>query len=201
MGELLGQIAGFLIILAIIYYPFIKPLTLLKKGDIVIRKPLNENAIGKLKIFSISITLYHLLLSLFVFIFSIIRTINLSNVLGEEYITGYTFLGIGILGTILGCFVATLAYLVTGKDTKENLLKLGFIIPVHCIIGIASSFMLGGYLFFNENQKIFGLLIFSMIVVEIIYIIRVGIFKKQTGLIWETPKKISENLKDNSENK
>lgn len=47
----MGQALAFLLLFAIIYFPFIKPLTLLKQGNILIRRTLNENEIAKQKIF------------------------------------------------------------------------------------------------------------------------------------------------------
>lgn len=60
----MGQLFGFLIIAALIYYPFIKPLTLLEKGDKIIQRVPNERKLAKQKITSIIITIYHLALSL-----------------------------------------------------------------------------------------------------------------------------------------
>lgn len=176
----MGQILGFLIIFAIIYFPFIKPLTVLSKGDIVIRTPLDETKLSKQKLFSIVITAYHFLLSLFTLILGIVKTSKLS--------TGYDFLVIGILGVVTTCFGVALFYLINKKDNTENLLKLGFILPIHCMIGIVCSFLLGGHLYFNLGQKILGVFIFGMLLAEVFYIIHVYRFQKKSGIIWEKPK-------------
>ena len=191
----MGQILGFLVIFAIIYFPFIKPLTVLNRGDIVLRRSPTESKLANQKTFSIAITLYHLALSLFAFIFGIIRTSQISKDLGDSFVTGYDFLVIAILGTIAICFTVTLYYLIKKKDNTENLLKLGFILPIHCIIGILCSFLLGGHLFFNLNQKLIGILLFFMLLVEIIYIINVYRFQKQAGVVWEKPKTTTDKTK------
>jgi len=196
MAYFIGQILGFLIISSIIYFPFIRPLTRLNKGNIILKGPFSENNLAKHKGFSVLITLYHLALSLFTFIFSIIGTYQTFKNLDESNNYGYYYLVIAILGTVVFCIGITLFYLLNKKNNSENILKLSFILPVHSLVFIFWSFFLGGHLFYNQNQKLYGGIMLSMILVEIIYLITLYKFQKQIGVTW---KKLKNELIENKE--
>ena len=187
MGQLLGFAILFAIIYAIIYYPFVKPLIILSKGEIVFRNTPIEKQITDQKIFSIVITAYHLILSLIVLIIGVINFPTKNNYLEDSSTIGYTFLIMAIFLIIVICFGVTLYYLIIKEKNKENIAKLGFIIPNHSIIGIFCSFLLGGHLYFNLNQKSLGVLMFLMLFIEVIYIITTFKFQKKTGVNWNRP--------------
>lgn len=203
MAYFIGQLLAFLIIAALIYYPIVKPLTLLEKGDKIIQRLPNERKLAKQKITSIIITIYHLALSLFILIFAIVKTYNTNKILGGNFFSGSDFSGMLLIFSIIIiitiCFGVTLFYLLNKKNNTQNLLKLGYIIPVHCVIGIFFSFFLWGHLFFNLDQKLISILPLSMLIFELIYFISIYRFQRQTGVIWPKTKtdKSRPSIKEN----
>lgn len=190
----MGQIFGYFIFFAIIYYPFVKPLTLLNKGDKIIQQFPDNSKIYRQKKISIIITIYHFLISLLIIVFTTIKTFQTENNNYSDELFFAVIRYYAVLLTISICLAITLFHLINKRNNTQNILKLSYIIPIHCLIGVIFSLYFWRNLISNLDQKFLNLIPLVLILFELFYILSTYRFQKQTGLKWPKRNKNSEWL-------
>lgn len=169
MGQLIAFLIIGFIIYFIIYHPFIKPLIKPlfddKKNEIKTNQLLSEKLIKKQKIFSIGISIYHLLFTLY---FTILGYSKLKELNDWSLATSYDIGLFLVLGVILICLGVFLFQLLSPRVKIETLSRFADALSIQSIIFIFGSLLWGGILLIND-QKLIGGLILMMIVVELIF--------------------------------
>lgn len=194
MGFFFGQLLGFLVMAALIYYPFLNPLFKINNKQYVLNYKKDVSNPARFKFLMTFLAMYHFLLAIIQFgfsIYSLFTDQNAFETFGVPIDYKSHLLIIVAYGIILFCLGKILVYLEDEKPTENIKLKLAFILPYHSLIGIFISFIIWGIFFFNYNQKVISFIFIAMALVEIYYVIANYVFIKSNEISWKKLPKIN----------
>lgn len=185
IGNIIGILLLLLLVFIIIYFPFIRPYRKVFKGKITIQNSQKQNNLSFYKLFSISVATGNFILFVVAIVLLINRTIEINRTRIEPSLTAFDLIPIFSLAIILFCCLMTLFFLLKNKNNQKILLTMGYVLRTHSISGIVISILLGTILYFKLSHIFFGILIFFIGLLNIIYLIYVEWFQKQSGIRWE----------------